>query len=190
MSTDLTLSARLPSNLLGRLFQEFESKRMSRLAGDKLIDSEILLRYGRIGWKPEWASASIIAILTLWDRQEFFQLEKSIVRAVVTNLHLLDLSMQVSLFKRASSYGEKFESRVRSTTSKSLFREELVASLVEVVFPTIFALLNRKILALRAEFIGAFGLWNRLWCINLDRVGFGGCEVCRPCVMWDCDGRT
>ncbi|RWW36679.1 hypothetical protein BHE74_00058280 [Ensete ventricosum] len=49
------------------------------------------------GGKPEWASASIIAILTLWDRQEFSSARESIVRAVVTNLHLLDLSMQVHL---------------------------------------------------------------------------------------------
>lgn len=47
------------------------------------------------GGKPEWASASIIAILTLWDRQEFSSARESIVRAVVTNLHLLDLHMQV-----------------------------------------------------------------------------------------------
>lgn len=47
------------------------------------------------GGKPEWASTSIIAILTLWDRQEFSSARESIVRAVVTNLHLLDLSMQV-----------------------------------------------------------------------------------------------
>ncbi|ONK58050.1 uncharacterized protein A4U43_C09F7570 [Asparagus officinalis] len=46
------------------------------------------------GGKPEWASASIIAILTLWDRQEFSSARESIVRAVVTNLHLLDLHMQ------------------------------------------------------------------------------------------------
>lgn len=50
------------------------------------------------GGKPEWASASIIAILTLWDRQEFASARENIVRAVVTNLHLLDLHMQVLLF--------------------------------------------------------------------------------------------
>ena len=49
------------------------------------------------GGKPEWASQSIIAILTLWDRQEFASARESIVRAVVTNLHLLDLHMQVCL---------------------------------------------------------------------------------------------
>ena len=50
------------------------------------------------GGKLEWASASIIAILTLWDRQEFSSARESIVRAVVTNLHLLDLHMQVIFF--------------------------------------------------------------------------------------------
>lgn len=49
------------------------------------------------GGKPEWASQSIIAILTLWDRQEFSSAKESIVRAVVTNLQLLDLHMQVYL---------------------------------------------------------------------------------------------
>jgi len=47
------------------------------------------------GGKTEWASQSTIAILTLWDRQEFASARESIVRAVVTNLHLLDLNMQV-----------------------------------------------------------------------------------------------
>ena len=49
------------------------------------------------GGKPEWAAASIIAILTLWDRQEYSSARESIVRAVVTNLHLLDLHMQVCI---------------------------------------------------------------------------------------------
>lgn len=55
------------------------------------------------GGKPEWASASIIAILTLWDRQEFSSARESIVRAVVTNLHLLDLHMQVNFRMNALS---------------------------------------------------------------------------------------
>ncbi|XP_010554114.1 PREDICTED: protein TPLATE-like [Tarenaya hassleriana] len=36
------------------------------------------------GGKPEWASLSIIAILILWDRQEFSSAREIIVRAVVT----------------------------------------------------------------------------------------------------------
>ncbi|KAJ8749971.1 hypothetical protein K2173_013886 [Erythroxylum novogranatense] len=45
--------------------------------------------------KLEWASQSVIAILTLWDRQEFLSARESVVRAVVTNLHLLDLHKQL-----------------------------------------------------------------------------------------------
>lgn len=49
------------------------------------------------GGKPEWASAPITALLTLWDRQEFNAGRESIVRAVVKNLQLLDLHLQVYL---------------------------------------------------------------------------------------------
>lgn len=49
------------------------------------------------GGKPEWASAPITALLTLWDRQEFNAGRESIVRAVVKNLQLLDLHLQVKL---------------------------------------------------------------------------------------------
>ncbi|GFY83148.1 ARM repeat superfamily protein [Actinidia rufa] len=56
------------------------------------------------GGKPEWASQSIIAILTLWDRQEFSSARESIVRAVVTNLHLLDLSMQLLIPKSSKQF--------------------------------------------------------------------------------------
>ncbi|CAM6095749.1 unnamed protein product [Calypogeia fissa] len=52
------------------------------------------------GGKPEWASAPVMSLLTLWDRQEFRAGRESIVRAVVKNLQLLDLHMQVALFKR------------------------------------------------------------------------------------------
>lgn len=47
------------------------------------------------GGKPEWASAPITALLTLWDRQEYSAGRESIVRAVVKNLQLLDLHLQV-----------------------------------------------------------------------------------------------
>lgn len=47
------------------------------------------------GGKSEWASAPITALLTLWDRQEFSAGRESIVRAVVKNLQLLDLHLQV-----------------------------------------------------------------------------------------------
>eukprot|EP00897_Mesotaenium_endlicherianum_P002769 jgi/Mesen1/251/ME1143777C07605 len=55
------------------------------------------------GGKPEWASAPITAFLTLWDRQEYAAGKEAIVKAVVSNLQLLDLQMQVALFKRLLS---------------------------------------------------------------------------------------
>ena len=65
------------------------------------------------GGKPEWASASIIAILTLWDRQEFFSARESIVRAVVANLHLLDLNMQVQCVVTFSNSSYFFSDKVK-----------------------------------------------------------------------------
>jgi hypothetical protein len=47
------------------------------------------------GGKPEWPSAPVTALLTLWDRQEFNAERESIVRAVVKHLQLLDLHLQV-----------------------------------------------------------------------------------------------
>ncbi|CAL9178274.1 unnamed protein product [Musa hybrid cultivar] len=191
------------------------------------------------GGKPEWASASIIAILTLWDRQEFSSARESIVRAVVTNLHLLDLSMQVSLFKmlllmvrnlRAESdrmhalacicrtalcvdlfakesvrRGQKplpgtditslFEdARIKddlnSVMSKSLFREELVASLVESCFQLSLPLPEQKNSGTEGRVIGALAYGTGYGALNWTESALEVVEVCRPCVLWDCDGRT
>ncbi|KAJ0469672.1 putative protein TPLATE [Helianthus annuus] len=287
---------------VGRLFQEFESKRMSRLAGDKLVyavksvasgsieafqklsrsskktntgslDSSKAERFVGVsdvvthlapflassldpalifevginmlyladvpGGKPEWASASIIAILTLWDRQEFSSARESIVRAVVTNLHLLDLSMQVSLFKRlllmvrnlraesdrmhalacicrtalcvdlfakeSVRRGQKplpgtdiaslFEdARIRddlnTVTSKSLFREELVATLVESCFQLSLPLPEQKNSGMESRVIGALAYGTGYGALNWTEPALEVVEVCRPCVKWDCEGRT
>ncbi|CAN0924649.1 Protein TPLATE [Linum grandiflorum] len=191
------------------------------------------------GGKPEWASQSIIAILTLWDRQEFSSARESIVRAVVTNLHLLDLHMQVSLFKRllvmvrnlraesdrmhalacicrtalcvdlfakeSVRRGQKplvgtdiaslFEdARVRedlnSVTSKSLFREELVASLVESCFQLSLPLPEQKNSGMESRVIGALAYGTAYGALNWTEPALEVVEVCRPCVKWDCDGRT
>ncbi|KAJ8768079.1 hypothetical protein K2173_021019 [Erythroxylum novogranatense] len=190
------------------------------------------------GGKPEWASQSIIAILTLWDRQEFSSARESIVRAVVTNLHLLDLHMQVSLFKRlllmvrnlraesdrmhalacicrtalcvdlfakeSIRRGQKpvpgtdiaslFEdARVRddlnSVTSKSLFREELVASLVESCFQLSLPLSEQKNTGMESRVIGALAYGTGYGALNWTEPALEVVEVCRPCVKWDCDGR-
>ncbi|XP_075078037.1 protein TPLATE isoform X2 [Nicotiana tabacum] len=191
------------------------------------------------GGKPEWASTSIIAILTLWDRQEFSSARESIVRAVVTNLHLLDLSMQVSLFKklllmvrnlRAESdrmhalacicrtalcvdlfakesvrRGQKpvpgtdiaslFENArikedLHSVTSKSLFREELVAMLVESCFQLSLPLPEQKNSGMESRVIGALAYGTGYGALNWTEPALEVVEVCRPCVKWDCEGRT
>ncbi|XP_073132518.1 protein TPLATE [Henckelia pumila] len=191
------------------------------------------------GGKPEWASASIIAILTLWDRQEYSSARESIVRAVVTNLHLLDLSMQVSLFKklllmvrnlRAESdrmhalacicrtalcvdlfakesvrRGQKplagtdiallFEdARIKDdlncVTSKSLFREELVSMLVESCFQLSLPLPEQKHSRMESRVIGALAYGTGYGALNWTEPALEVVEVCRPCVKWDCDGRT
>ncbi|GFP94068.1 protein tplate [Phtheirospermum japonicum] len=191
------------------------------------------------GGKPEWASVSIIAILTLWDRQEYSSARESIVRAVVTNLHLLDLSMQVSLFKkllhmvrnlRAESdrmhalacicrtalcvdlfskesvrRGQKpvagtdiaslFEdARIKDdlngVTSKSLFREELVAMLVESCFQLSLPLPEQKSSGMESRVIGALAYGTGYGALNWTEPALEVVEVCRPCVKWDCDGRT
>ncbi|XP_021890368.1 protein TPLATE [Carica papaya] len=191
------------------------------------------------GGKPEWASQSIIAILTLWDRQEFSSARESIVRAVVTNLHLLDLHMQVSLFRRlllmvrnlraesdrmhalacicrtalcvdlfakeSVRRGQKplagtdiaslFEdSRIRddlnSVTSKSLFREELVAMLVESCFQLSLPLPVQKNSGMESRVIGALAYGTGYGALNWTEPALEVVEVCRPCVKWHCDGRT
>uniref|UniRef100_A0A5B6ZLC7 Protein TPLATE n=1 Tax=Davidia involucrata TaxID=16924 RepID=A0A5B6ZLC7_DAVIN len=191
------------------------------------------------GGKPEWASASTIAILTLWDRQEFSSARESIVKAVVTNLHLLDLNMQVSLFKRlllmvrnlraesdrmhalacicrtalcvdlfakeSVRRGQKplpgtdiaslFEdSRIKddlnSVTSKSLFREELVATLVESCFQLSLPLPEQKNSGMESRVIGALAYGTGYGALNWTEPALEVVEVCRPCVKWDCEGRT
>ncbi|RHN45072.1 hypothetical protein MtrunA17_Chr7g0226291 [Medicago truncatula] len=191
------------------------------------------------GGKTEWASQSTIAILTLWDRQEFASARESIVRAVVTNLHLLDLNMQVSLFKRlllmvrnlraesdrmhalacicrtalcvdlfakeSVRRGQKplpgtdiaslFEDArvsddLNSVTSKSIFREELVASLVESCFQLSLPLPEQKNSGMEGRVIGALAYGTGYGALNWTEPSLEVVEVCRPCVKWDCDGRT
>ncbi|KAL2523239.1 Protein TPLATE [Forsythia ovata] len=191
------------------------------------------------GGKPEWASTSIIAILTLWDRQEYSSARESIVKAVVTNLHLLDLSMQVSLFKRlllmvrnlraesdrmhalacicrtalcvdlfakenvrrgqkpipgtdiASLFEDaRIKDDLNGVTSKSLFREELVAMLVESCFQLSLPLPEQKNSGKESRVIGALAYGTGYGALNWTEPALEVVEVCRPCAKWDCDGRT
>lgn len=191
------------------------------------------------GGKPEWAFGSITAILTLWDRMEFSAARESIVRAVATNLQLLDIHMQVSLFRRllvmvrnlrAESdrmhalacicrtalcvdlfakenvrRGQKphagtditslFEERrikedLNNVTSNSLFREELVASLVESCFQLSLPLPTQKNLGTESRVIGALAYGTGYGAMNWTESALEVVEICRPCVKWDCEGRT
>ncbi|CAA6660472.1 unnamed protein product [Spirodela intermedia] len=270
---------------IGRLFQEFETKRMSRLAGDKLIDSEnslsirstwvvsavdlawklrnalmarsMILPVERFkstvfplvyavhwtplifevginmlsladvpGGKPEWASASIIAILTLWDRQEFFSPEKALselfhcfkrlllmvrnLRAESDRMHALACicrtALCVDLFAKESvRRGQKplpgtdiaslfediwIKDDLNNVISKSLFREELVASLVESCFQLSLRLSEQKASGTESRVIGALAYGTGYGALNWTEPALEVVEVCKPCVKWDCHGRT
>lgn len=191
------------------------------------------------GGKPEWAMGSITAILTLWDRQEFSAARESIVRAVATNLQLLDIHTQVSLFKRlllmvrnlraesdrmhalacicrtalcvdlfakesvrrgqkphsgtdiASLFEDpRIKEDLNSVTSNSLFREELVASLVESCFQLSLPLPSQKSSGTESRVIGALAYGTGYGAMNWTESALEVVEVCRPCVKWDCEGRT
>ncbi|EFJ13335.1 hypothetical protein SELMODRAFT_122869 [Selaginella moellendorffii] len=191
------------------------------------------------GGKPEWASASIMSLLTLWDRQDFNAGRESIVRAVVENLQLLDLHMQVSLFKRllvmvrnlraeadrmhalacicrtalsvdlfakesarrgqklpqgtdiASLFEDpKIKEELTSSSGSSLFREELVACLVESCFQLSLPFLKDKTARSESRVLGALAYGTAHEMHSWTQSALEVVEVCRPCVRWDCDGRT
>ncbi|KAH7441479.1 hypothetical protein KP509_03G039800 [Ceratopteris richardii] len=191
------------------------------------------------GGKPEWASASVTAILTLWDRQEFSSGKESIVKAVVQNLQLLDLHMQVSLFKRlltmvrnlrveadrmhalacicrtalcvdlfaresvkrgqkplpgtdiASLFEDpRIKEDLTNVSSSSLFREELVACLVESCFQLSLPLPRQNSSGTESRVIGALAYGAGYEAMSWTQTALEVVEVCRPCIRWDCDGRT
>eukprot|EP00252_Welwitschia_mirabilis_P017897 TRINITY_DN3987_c0_g1_i1.p1 TRINITY_DN3987_c0_g1~~TRINITY_DN3987_c0_g1_i1.p1 ORF type:complete len:1149 (+),score=195.25 TRINITY_DN3987_c0_g1_i1:231-3677(+) len=191
------------------------------------------------GGKPEWAMGSLTAILTLWDRLEFSAARESIVRAVATNLQLLDISTQVLLFKRlllmvrnlraesdrmhalacicrtalcvdlfakeSVRRGQKplpgtditslfedprIKEDLNSVTSISLFREELVASLVESCFQLSLPLPAQKNSGTESRVIGALAYGTGYGAMHWTESALEVVEVCRPCMKWDCEGRT
>ncbi|KAI9099590.1 hypothetical protein K1719_024595 [Acacia pycnantha] len=164
------------------------------------------------GGKPEWASQSIIAILTLWDRQEFSSARESIVRAVVTNLHLLDLHMQVSLFKRLLLMVRNLRAEsdrmhalaciCRTALCVDLFAKESVQEvrslLLELILLLYLRMLESKMIlialqknsGMESRVIGALAYGTGYGALNWTEPALEVVEVCRPCVKWDCDGRT
>ncbi|KAF2316492.1 hypothetical protein GH714_041833 [Hevea brasiliensis] len=133
------------------------------------------------GGKPEWASQSIIAILMLWDRQEFSSARESIVRAVVTNLHLLELHMQVSLFKRLLLM-------VRNLRAESDRMHALACICRTALCVDLFAKESVR-RGMESRVIGALAYGTGYGALNWTEPALEVVEVCRPCVKWDCDGR-
>lgn len=79
---------------------------------------------------------------------------------------------------------------LNSITSKSIFREELVASLVESCFQLSLPLPEQKNTGMESRVIGALAYGTGYGALNWTEPALEVVEVCRPCVKWDCDGRT
>lgn len=79
---------------------------------------------------------------------------------------------------------------LNSITSKSLFREELVASLVESCFQLSLPLPEKQNSGTESRVIGALAYGTGYGALNWTEPALEVVEVCRPCVKWDCDGRT
>lgn len=79
---------------------------------------------------------------------------------------------------------------LNSITSKSLFREELVASLVESCFQLSLPLPEQKNSGTESRVIGALAYGTGYGALNWTEPALEVVEVCKPCVKWDCEGRT
>jgi hypothetical protein len=79
---------------------------------------------------------------------------------------------------------------LNSVTSKNLFREELVASLVESCFQLSLPLPELKNSGTESRVIGALAYGTGYGALNWTEPALDVVEVCRPCVLWDCNGRT
>jgi hypothetical protein len=79
---------------------------------------------------------------------------------------------------------------LNSITSKSLFREELVASLVESCFQLSLPLPEQNNSGTESRVIGALAYGTGYGALNWTEPALDVVEVCRPCVLWDCNGRT
>ena len=74
--------------------------------------------------------------------------------------------------------------------SNSLFREELVASLVESCFQLSRPLPSQKCSGTESRVIGALAYGTGYGAMNWTESALEVVAGCRPCVKWDCEGRT
>lgn len=79
---------------------------------------------------------------------------------------------------------------LHTVISKSLFREELVATLVESCFQLSLPLPEQKNSGMESRVIGALAYGTGYGALNWSETALEVVEVCRPCVKWDCDGRN
>ncbi|KAL0381801.1 UNVERIFIED_CONTAM: protein TPLATE [Sesamum angustifolium] len=89
-----------------------------------------------------------------------------------------------SLFEDA-----RIKDDLHSITSKSLFREELVAML-ESCFQLSLPLPAQRSSGMESRVIGALAYGTGYGALNWTEPALEVVEVCRPCIKWDCDGRT
>lgn len=86
------------------------------------------------------------------------------------------------------------ESKIRedmgSASSESLFREELVACLVESCFQLSVPLPRVKSMGTESRVIGALTYGTGSGAMSWTQSALEVVEVCRSCVKWDCQGRA
>jgi hypothetical protein len=82
----------------------------------------------------------------------------------------------------------KIREDLASINSESLFREELVACLVESCFQLSVPLPRTKTTGSESRVIGALTYGTVSGAMSWTQSALEVVEVCRPCVKWDCQG--
>jgi len=82
----------------------------------------------------------------------------------------------------------KIREDLASINSESLFREELVACLVESCFQLSVPLPRTKNIGPESRVIGALNYGTVSGAMSWTQSALEVVEVCRPCVKWDCQG--
>lgn len=77
-----------------------------------------------------------------------------------------------------------------SAKSEGLFREELVACLVESCFQLSVPLPRIKSTGTESRVIGALTYGTGSGALSWTQSALEVVEVCRPCIKWDCQGRA
>lgn len=83
----------------------------------------------------------------------------------------------------------KIREDISSVQSEGLFREELVACLVESCFQLSVPLPRVKASGAESRVIGALTYGTGSGAMSWTQSALEVVEVCRPCVKWDCEGR-